>query len=257
MNINIHLSKIRRFIVSGAIVSIMSCSFVLPAHAEVITGTNLSINFESSRIIGSGRNVNFHLVPVINIDNGSTTYYDASFKFTLDGNGELVFDRISSTSISPPISSLNYSPGTYHDSDRFAYELQLPSLLSDGRVLYTLFGKTRSFTLQFVTGSPTGHPDIGNREIISGLNDTYSYGLITDETPYKDNLLPDGYFRNETSEGAFYSSSDLWEENQIIGVRQSGNNLQITLFSQGVDSEGNPQDFSSQRAGAVLTKVIE
>ncbi len=240
MNINIYLSKVRRFIVSGAIVSFMSCFFVLPAHAEVITGTNLSINFESSRIIGSGRNVNFHRVPVINIDNGSTTYYDASFKFTLDGNGELVFDRISSTSISPPISSLNYSPGTYRDDRDRTYELQQPSLLSDGRVLYTLFGN--SFSLQFVTGSATGHPDIGNREIISFLNDTYSYGLITDET---------------NNYGAFDNTTTLWRENQIIGVRQSGNNLQITLFSQGVDSEGNPQDFSSQRAGAVLTKVIE
>ncbi len=241
MNINIHLSKIRRFIVSGAIVSIMSCSFVLSAHAEVITGTNLSINFESSRIIGSGRNVNFHRVPVININNGSTTYYDASFKFTLDANGELVFDRISSTSISPPISSLNYSPGTYRDKSRNTYELQQPSLLSDGRVLYTLFGS--GFSLQFVTGSPTGHPDIGNREIISFLNDTYSYGLITDGT------TQGGPFRD-----IYYK---LWQENQIVGVRQSGNNLQITLFSEGIDSEGNPQDFSSQRAGAVLTKVIE
>ncbi len=102
---------------------------------------------------------------------------------------------------------------------------------------------SRNFSLQFVTGSPTGHPDIGNREIISGLNDTYSYGLITDETSL-------GTF-------GYTGLGKLWQENQIVGVRQSGNNLQITLFSEGVDSEGNPQDFSSQRAGAVLTKVIE
>jgi hypothetical protein len=43
----------------------------------------------------------------------------------------------------------------------------------------------------------------------------------------------------------------LWLENQLIGVRQNNNNLQITLFTEG------SEDFNYQIAGAVLTRVIE
>jgi len=216
-------------------------SFLLStANAEVVTGTNLSVNLESAHLVGSGRNINALRVPVVNVDNGSTTFFDVSFKLTVDSRGELVFDRFSSASISPPLNTLNFIPGKYSGGTGRDFVLAEPSLLPGGRVLYTLSGN--SFSLQFVTGSAKGHPDIGERDIAANLNDTHAYGLITDDTNNT------GFFG-----GVFNATSSLWKENQLIGVRQNSNNLQITLFSEGIESE----DFNSQRAGAVLNRVVD
>jgi len=228
--------KIRHY----ATASLVSVVILSSANAEVVTGTSLSVNLESAHIIGSGRNINALRVPVINVDDGTTTFFDVSFKLTLDSSGALVFDRFSSASISPPLNSLNFIPGKYLDGTGREFILEEASLLSGGRVLYTLSGN--SFSLQFVTGSAIGHPDIGDREIAASLNNTHSYGLITDDTNNT------GVFG-----GVFSATSSLWKQNQLIGVRQNNNNLQITLFSEGNVSE----DFSSQRAGAVLTRVVE
>lgn len=216
-------------------------SFLLStANAEVVKGTNVSVNLESAHLIGSGLNINALRVPVVNIDNGSTTFFDVSFKLTVDSKGELIFDRFSSVSISPPLNTLNFIPGKYLDGTGREFVLAEPSLLSGGRVLYTLSGN--SFSLQFVTGLAIGHPDIGDRDVAANLNDTHAYGLITDDT------------RNTGfSGGVFNVTSSLWKENQVIGVRQNSNNLQVTLFSEGTESE----DFISQRAGAVLTRVVD
>ena len=221
-----------------ATASIVSAIVLSSANAEVVTGTNLSVNLESAHIIGSGRNINALRVPVINVDNGITTFFDVSFKLTLDSSGALIFDRFSSASISPPLNSLNFIPGKYLDGIGKEFILEEPSLLSGGRVLYTLSGN--SFSLQFVTGSAIGHPDIGGREIATDLNDSHSYGLITDDT-----------VGISSSGGVFRATSSFWKQNQLIGVRQNNNNLQITLFSEGTE------DFNSQRAGAILTRVVE
>jgi hypothetical protein len=232
MNLNNSI-KLKQFFVKSAFISLFSsCTFLNSATAEVITGTNLSINFESANIVGSGRYINIHRLPVMNTNDGNITHYDASLKFAFH-NGELIFERISSAKISPPLNSLNYIPGTYKDTSGSEYTLQEPSYLSGGRLLYTLFKS--GFSLQFVSGSPVGNPDIAHREIINSLNDTYSYGLIIDQTCC----------------GVFGDTDKLWLENQLIGVRQNNNNLQITLFTEG------SEDFNYQIAGAVLTRVIE
>lgn len=60
------------------LVSLMSVN----TFAEVVPGTTFSINFESANVVGSGRNINMHRVPVTDIDSGQTTLFDVAFKFT-------------------------------------------------------------------------------------------------------------------------------------------------------------------------------
>jgi len=208
----------------------------MPAQSEIISGTNLSLHFESAHLIGSGRNININRVPVVDTTTGETTFFDVVFRFTLK-EGELVFDKTSSLSISPPLSAALLIPGQYKDQAGYSYTLSEPSMLSESRSLYTLIGFD-GFSAQIVTGEPTGHPDIGQREIVTSLSASYIYGLITD----KYNLSNGGNLR---------PTNEFWHENQLIGLRQNSETLSITLFSKGSD------DFSTPQEGAVLHRVEE
>jgi len=225
---------------------LVATSFFTPVSAELISGTNFSINFESANIIGSGRNINMHRVPVTDVNTGEITFYDASFKYTFSNDSGLLFEQISSASISPPLSASNLIPGNYlsDNSPAITYELSEPSILSDGRLFYTLTSSFSSgFTAQIVSGDASNHPDIGSREIVNELSPTYTYGIVTSATG--------------CCSSSFIGNGDKWQENHLIGVRQTGSSLSVTLFSQGEDSNGLPQDFNAQRDGAVLTRVIE
>ncbi len=216
------------------------------SNAEIITGTEVSVHFESANIIGSGRNINMHRVPIIDTSSGTTTYMDVSFKFTYDLSEGLIFEKISSINISPALSSSNLIPGEYYDEGGYHYSLSQPSSLSDGRLLYILRGirdnqYSATNSISVVTGEAEGHPDIGDREIVPSLSPTYIYGIITDETG---------------GNGNFATTGKRWLENQLIGVRQAGETLSVTLFSEGYDSNNNIQDYNSQRAAAVLYRVV-
>lgn len=229
--------------------TLLTTAFTLGSYttvnAEMVENTNLSVHFESSHIAGSGRNINIHRVPVVNTDTGEAQYYDVSFRFTLDANEHLVFDKTNSVSVLPALSTMNFIAGTYKDENDREYELQTPSTLSDGRLLYSLFGF--GFGLHFITGSPINHPDIGTEDIVTSLNETYAYGRI-DADHDSDSAYISAFSRR-------HHGRDIWGENQIIGVRQSGDNLQVTLFSKTVD--GKDKHFAQQQAGAVLTRVTE
>ncbi|NOR71391.1 MAG: hypothetical protein GQ532_17130 [Methylomarinum sp.] len=230
------------------IVGLATASMFNTVLAEVISGTNLSVNFESGHIIGSGRNINMQRIPVINIDTGETVFYDASFKFTFSPSTGLTFEQISSAAISPPLSSSNLIPGVYQgDVGAAQYTLSEPSILSDGRLFYTLSrsNTTGGFNAQIVTGSAENHPDIGARDITTNLSPTYTYGVIASAASTGD------------GNSSFRPFNEKWLENQLIGIRQTGETLSVILFSEGVDSNNEPQDFSTQRAGAVLTKIFE
>lgn len=213
--------------------------------AEVITGTEISVHFESANIVGSGRNINMNRVPIVDTSTGETTYMDVSFKFTYDIDKGLVFDQISSITESPALSAANLIPGTYKDESGYSFYLSEPSSLSDGRLLYILRGVEDAYpstiTIQIVTGEAEGHPDIGDREIVPFLSPTYIYGIITDYS----------------IRGNFAKTDLHWHQNQLIGVRQAGEMLSFVLFSEGYDDSGEVQDYSTQRAAAVLYQVTD
>lgn len=218
--------------------------------AEVVPGTTFSINFESANVVGSGRNINMHRVPVTDIDTGQTTLFDVAFKFTFSPDAGLIFEQISSVTPSQPISVANIVPGLYMTQNNRCYLLEGPSLLNQNRSLYTIRGvggdasascrQVDSFTATIISGSATGHPDIGSREIVPNLSETFVYGVISGS----------GTFR-----GAIINNE--WQQNEIIGVRQSGDQLIIGLFSEGIDASGTPVDFKDPRESAILTKIVE
>lgn len=226
---------------------LMASSVLLPASAEVIPGTELSINFESGHIVGSGRHLNMTRVPVIDIDTGKTTFYDASFKFTLDPQDGLIFEQITSAAVSPPIAVANIIPGVYSSQKGYCYILEGPTALGSSRSVYTFrsilvdgcnANSSRAFSAQIVSGLAAGHPDVGERDIVSNLKDDYVYGYIATGST-------DGRPEVDTA----------WEQNELLGVRQSGNQLIVGLFSDGVDTNDLPIDFSRPRETVILTKV--
>ena len=233
-----------------SLLTITISSVFLPASAEVIPGTNLSVNFESAHIVGSGRHLNMQRVPVIDIDTGVTTLFDASFKFTFNPTEGLIFDQITSAAVSPPIAVANIISGIYSTQGGFCYILEGPTALDTSRSLYTFRGykdenicrfSLDGFTAQIVSGSANGHPDIGGREIVPNLQDNYVYGFIA----------------NKATFSTSFPINLNWEQNELIGVRQSGDQLIIGLFSEGVDNNDSPNDFKDPRETAILTKVNE
>jgi len=196
------IMKTNLIILSG----LMTTSLLTTASAELVSGTGLSVNFESANIVGSGRSINVHRVPVTDVNSGVTTFYDASFKFTFSNDSDLRFEQTSSASISPPLSASNLIPGKYLgvNSSTITYELSEPSVLSDGRLFYTLTGN-EGFTAQIVSGDASNHPDIGSRAIVSQLSPTYTYGIVTSATG--------------CCTSSFIGNGDKWRVNYLMGVR--------------------------------------
>jgi len=215
------------------------CLLPVCASAEVIPGTSFSIHFESGNMVGSGRNINMHRVPVVNIDTGQTTLFDVAFRFTFAPGTGFIFEEISSAAVSPPVSVTNITPGLYISQLNGCFMLEGPSLLSANRSLYTIrsvnasgCGNRNNFTAQIVSGTAAGHPDIGSRDIVPSLADTYVYGFVADS-------------------GRPSSVPVTWQLNALIGVRQSGDQLILGLFSDEVDDFRDPLDT------VILTKIVE
>lgn len=215
------------------------------ASAEVIPGTNLSIDFHSGHVVGAGRNINMIRVPVTDINTGQTTLWDATFKFTFLPNQGFVFEEISSAATSQPGSIANITPGLYLTQFGTCYLLEGPTLLNSSRSLYTLRGTGGTvsgkncgsgdrFSAQIVSGPAAGHPDIGGRDIVPSLTENWVYGFVSDSG----GLSPRPININ-------------WQQNELIGVRQSGDQLIVGLFSE----EG--ADFKDPKETAILTRASQ
>ncbi len=233
-----------------AIISTLSVGLVcfLPTglSAEVIPGTNLSVHFESGNVVGSGRNINMHRVPVVDVNTGQTTLFDVAFRFTFNPTDGFIFEQISSVTPSPPVPVTNITPGLYKSQGGICYLLEGPSMIDANRSLYTIRGVNRNFsancgvldifTASIVSGPAAGHPDIGSREIVPNLVNNYVYGVISG---------------GGSLGGAGQVINQGWDQNELIGLRQSGDQLIIGLFSD------NGADFKDPVETAILTKVVE
>lgn len=226
----------------------LACILPIGLSAEVIPGTNLSVHFESGNVVGSGRNINMHRVPVVDVNTGQTTLFDVVFRFTFNPADGFIFEQISSVTPSPPVPVTNITSGLYKSQGGICYLLEGPSMIDANRSLYTIRGVDRNFsancggldrfTASIASGPAVGHPDIGNREVVSSLVDNYVYGFISDNT--------DG-----GATGGFSPINRNWQQNELIGLRQSGDQLIIGLFSE------NGADFKDPVETAILTKVVE
>ncbi len=212
-----------------AITILFSSLYYPNVAAEPVPNTNLDVHLESSSIIGTGRSINIHRLPIIDTLTGTTTYYDASFEFGVDVNGELVFERKSSIAATPPSSVENFIAGTYESSDKTQYVLDGPSLLSDGRTGWVL--TSEKYNASWITGTAQGHPTIGNLTIVDKLSGNISYGL----------------------QGNNSWGSDLWKSARIIGTQQIGKSIIISSFHNSEYYDNN--DYSTARDTFMLTLV--
>jgi hypothetical protein len=210
------------------------------ATAEVIPGTQSEIELESSHLVGSGRRLNLFRVPITNINTGATTYYDMVVQFAVTPTGAFVFNTVSLQEVARPSGLNALIPGRYVDQSGNEYSLEGPSLVLNNRSTFTLRRLRYAFSAQIITGPAAGHPDIGRREIVPFLPNTYIYGKILD------------------SSNARYSIVGLdWDANELIGFRQQGNQLVISLFSQGPNEDGASTDFAEPLVSGLLTRVVE
>ncbi len=221
---------------------------VMPAQSEIVPGTSVSVHFESTHIVGSGRTLNMHRVPVRNVNTGETTYYDASFDFTFSQEEGFIFEQMSSVVISPPlmISITSLVVGVYRDVEGYCFELESPIAFTDNRSLYLFKAVTgisgcekssnQTLTAQITSGPAVGHPEIGHRSIVKELPDTYVYGIIADAQGYS---------------GAQINSS--WDSNAIIGLRQTGGNLTVARFTN--NSISSHEDVKIPVKTVILEKV--
>ena len=104
-----------------------------------------------------------------------------------DPQDGLIFEQITSATVSPPISVANIIPGVYSSQKGYCYILEGPTALNSNRSVYTIrsilvdgcnANSSRAFSAQIVSGLAVNHPDIGERDIVSNLKDDYVYGYI-------------------------------------------------------------------------------
>ena len=53
------------------------------ASADVVPGTQSDVHFESSQLVGSGRDINALRLPVVDVKSGRVDYYDTRFRLSL------------------------------------------------------------------------------------------------------------------------------------------------------------------------------
>lgn len=215
----------------GAATWMATCLLSGPATAEVVQGTNLSVDFHAGHVVGAGRNINMLRVPVTDIVTGHTTYYDASFRFSFDPVDGFIFEQFSSVALSAPAATDNIRAGRYVDSSNWCYRIEGPSMMPGGRSLFSIraggegCSNNVGFSASIVTGTAAGHPDIGSRDIVPHLNDSWTYGIVS-------------------VKGGSSGFGGSWPVNGLIGVRQNGEQIVFALFNLNGGDTFEPQQSS-------------
>lgn len=207
--------------------------------SESVPGTDFNIHFEASNIVGTGRSINMHRVPVVIGSTGETLFFDVSFKLSMDSNKQLIFDGFSQIT-SPSINNVdNFISGTYQDTVGNKYILSGPSVVSDGRTGWALSTTELTvggnFTNSWVTGAVSGHPSIGNRTIVTELLNGFAYGV------------------QGTNENNSLDIRGGWRAGSLIGAQQIGDTLVLSRFHEA----SSFTDSSTPSASINLIRVIQ
>lgn len=215
-------------------IAVLSTSYV---SAETVPGTDFNLHFEASNIIGSGRSINIHRVPIVIDSTGEILFFDASFKLSLDSNKQLIFDSFTQIT-SPSFNSIdNFVAGTYQDTVGNKYLLSGPSVVGDGRTSWALSTTEvtvgGNFTNSWITGSASGHPSIGNRAIAAGLLSGFAYGV------------------QGTNSNNSLDIRGGWTTGGLIGAQQVGDTLVLSRF------HGGPNDRSTPSATINLIRIVQ
>lgn len=189
--------------------------------AEEVPGTGLSLFFESANVSVQGRRVSLLKVPVVD-KNGSTSYINAEFVFTLDEENQLVFERIGTIAPVNPTNSFNFIQGTYEGMENGTYSVGING--DSERPEGSLNSKTNynyDISATWIGGPVEGHTLLSGVTNIEGLPfpEGYAYGRWGADHPSNED----------------FDSDNGWRDGYLIGVKQTGTNLAFFLFE---DSEG-------------------
>lgn len=191
------------------ILPVLALMAAQPVLAEVVPGTTADIHFESANIVGTGRSINIHRVPVYADGSKTPVYFDASFKLSLDAKGNLVFDGFTKVAAADLNNNANFIPGKYKDQAGHEFTVSGGGV-SGGRVMWSITGtKEFAFDVSWVTGAPIGNPLIATLAATPKLIEGQSYGIGGAGTQQLFN----------------YHGSAL-----IIGVSQSGKSITFTNY---------------------------
>jgi len=187
---------------TSLVVLTLSSSFSL---AETVPNTDISVNFESANIVGTGRSVNMHRVPVVNNDNGITTYVDISFKLSSTEEGELTFDGFTQIESSEVTSAANFIAGYYISTDGNIYQVT-GGAEAAGQKLWSITKLTGNhiFNASWSDAPKANNILIKNQPIFESLIDGFSYGIVGNES---------------------FSS---WAASGIMSASQTGTNITMT-----------------------------
>lgn len=116
------------------------------ALANTVEGTNLSVHMESAHFSGAGDTVAISRLPITNEDTGKVGYYDITAKFSVNANGELVFDKISSMSAVSFANANMLLGGDYVDEHGCDWVVSQPAKDKNGSLIWSL-GRVKNKTV--------------------------------------------------------------------------------------------------------------
>jgi len=194
-------------------IAVSAAIFLSPvAYAETVPGTDFNLHFESANIVGSGRSINVHRVPVVTDSTGQISYFDISFKLSMDDNQQLIFDDFSQITSASLNSADNFIPGAYIDQDGNTYVVSGGGIINDRtswNIRSTTDGSGHLFNANWVSGEPSGNPLLVGNPLIELIVEGPSYGTVGRE------------------------NISIFSTGGVIGVLQSGNSISITSHASG------------------------
>lgn len=182
------------------------CASAMAVLPLISTATEAAeaIFFQSSSIVGVGKNIHVTRVPVR--DNaGRIQYHDILIPFDVDGSGNL-FPGTPEISLSPRLVVGSFNAGTYIGPSGYRYTVGGPGPAPAGRTSWSLTTGSISFHVSWITGPIKGHPNEAQLRT-AGINYSgYSWGTV-----------------GSSQIGSFRSGN-------IIGAVQTGNQLVLHNF---------------------------
>lgn len=186
------------------------CGVLLAASGTAMAQSTPYLDY--SNLYGAGGTISITRLPV-KPPAGKFIFRDATITVTADSNGVLTA-KVTKQAPSPILNTSNIVAGVYYRSDNSGYRLRVsgPGALGGG-------GEAK-WNIDTVSYYPCGSPAV-------------FYTGPLDQNPLYTRLKAAGITDTSYSYGYILSGSVCggWNPDYLIGVRQQGDQLQVTLFT--------------------------
>jgi hypothetical protein len=181
--------------------------------------------FGSALITGADNRISVSRVPVID-SAGTVTYKDLTIDFDVSSVGELNMSAYNPTiTASPALITSGFKAGNYKDARGNKYAVTGPSVIpGTTRTTWSLAFVTGAdasqFSMSWVTGPITGHPNQSSLTARSITTTAYSWGIVGAVSPIS-GLFP----------------FNGWLNANVVGAAQAGDQLVLHYFKAGDNIE--------------------